>query len=127
MTTGTLLLLEQTRASPRSNWVMERSSVRVSFSTSCTVLASSGSRFRMILFLELLMIARPYLPSSRPKKSERSCVAEIAAPPKPRIVLKIVRQNSAAMRLELAPISCQISSIMMAFFLVRSAFTVSQT
>ena len=73
------------------------------------------------------MIARPYLPSSKLKKSERSCVAEIAAPPKPRMVLKMVRQKSAACRLDEAPTSCQISSIMMAFFLVRSAFTLSQT
>lgn len=68
------------------------------------------------------MIALPYLPSSRPKKSDRSCVAEMAAPPKPRITLNISRQNYAAMRLELAPISCQISSIKMALRLVRSDF-----
>ena len=36
MTTGTLLLLLWMRASPLSNWVMDRTSVRVSFRTSFT-------------------------------------------------------------------------------------------
>ena len=59
MMTGTLLLLLDSSASPRSNWVMLRSSVRESFSTSLTYSASSGSRFRMIFVLLLLRIARP--------------------------------------------------------------------
>ena len=41
-------------ASPRSNWVILRISVRVSFKTSLTYSASSGSRLRMILVLLLL-------------------------------------------------------------------------
>ena len=79
--TGTLLLLELINASPRSNRVMLRISVRVSFNVSRTYSASSGSRLRMILVLLLLMMARPYLPSSREKKSDRSWLAAIAAAP----------------------------------------------
>ena len=37
-TTGTLLELEQIKASPRSNWVMARTSLRVSFKVSWTCL-----------------------------------------------------------------------------------------
>ena len=59
MMTGTLLLLLEISASPRSNWVMLRISVRVSFKTSLTYSASSGSRLRMILVLLLLRMARP--------------------------------------------------------------------
>ena len=79
--TGTLLLLELINASPRSNWVMLRISVRVSFNVSRTYSASSGSRLRMILVLLLFMMALPYLPSSREKKSDRSWLAAIAAAP----------------------------------------------
>ena len=39
----------------------------------------------------------------------------------------MAEQNSAAIRLEPAPISCQISSIIMAFFFVRSLLILSQT
>ena len=60
MMTGTLLLLLEIRASPRSNWVMLRISVRVSFRTSLTYSASSGSRFRIIFVFELLRMDLPY-------------------------------------------------------------------
>lgn len=56
-------------------------SVLESFIQSLTASASSGSRFSIIFVLLLLTIPLPYLPSSRAKKSERSCVAAIAAPP----------------------------------------------
>ena len=57
--TGTLLLLLEIRASPRSNWVMLRISVRVSFRPSLTYSASSGSRFRIIFVFELLRMDLP--------------------------------------------------------------------
>lgn len=59
MMTGTLLLLLEISASPRSNWVILRISVRVSFRTSLTYSASSGSRFRIIFVLELLRMDLP--------------------------------------------------------------------
>ena len=44
----------------------------------------------------------------------------MAAPPKPRMVLKIVKQNSAAFLLDATPISCHISSIKIAFLFLRT-------
>ena len=111
MDTGTLLAPEQISASPLSNQVMESISVLVNFSTSYTYFASSGSRLSTILFWLLFIIARPYFPSSKPKKSDKSCVADTAMPPNPRIVLNMVRQNSAARRFDVAPTSCQISLV----------------
>ena len=61
------------------------------------------------------------------KKSLRSCVAQIALPPYPRTILKISSTNSAARRLDAAPMSCHVSSMKMAFSAVRSSFALSQT
>ena len=72
------------------------------------------------------MMALPYLPPSSAKKSFKSCVAQTAAPPSPRIILKISSTKSAAIALEDAPIRHHNSSSMMTFFRARDSLHLSQ-
>ena len=76
-----LLLLVEIRPWPLSKWVISIVSASDRCRASCTRWASSSSRFRMILVLELLMMPLPNLPPSRSKKSARSWLAKIEAPP----------------------------------------------
>ena len=126
----TLLLLVEIRPLPRSKWVTSIVSASDRCRVSWTRSASSSSKFKMILVLLLLMMPFPKRPSSRLKKSLRSWLAQIADPPKPRMVLKISNTKSPASRVPVAPAperSCQHSSIKMAFSSVRSALARSQT
>src|SRR5699024_9856321 len=122
-----LLLFVDIRPLPRWKCVMFITSVSERCRICFTRCASSSSRFRTSLVLQLFMIPFPYLPSSRAKKSFKSCVAKTAEPPYPRIILAISRTNSAARRLLDAPMSCQTSSTKMAFSSVRFSFAISQT
>ena len=75
-----LLLFVEIRPFPLWKCVMFMTSVSDRCRIFFTRCASSSSMFRMILVLQLLMIPFPYLPSSRAKKSFKSCVAKMPAP-----------------------------------------------
>lgn len=81
ISTATLLLFVLIRALPRSKCVISINSASERCKIEPTRWASSSSRFKITLVLELLMIPLPYLPSSSAKKSLRSCVAQTAEPP----------------------------------------------